>query len=378
MPRRPQTVLVHPWAVPALVILLLVLLAVWLQQGPPVAPVPPPPPPPAAAEGYLFCTWNVESLFDDRDDPALKDDMEDWLGNDPVALQSKLSLLANALLAQNGGRGPDLLALVEVENRRAVELLRDALNARLPTPWHYNYLVHRDNLTGRRIEPALLSRLPAEDGPEADSFGIRRILEARVQVAGAPLTVLVSHWTSRLRSGTEAKRAAYADALYNAFLRRYRRDPAADVLLCGDFNDEPDDPSVTQHLHATADVALVRAGGNPPRLLDLMAGRDPARYGTYHYHGQWQIFDHLVVSPGLLDPADWWILPGTLQVENGPTLTAGRDGHPRRFGNARNANPRGPSDHFAVTVRLRVGEEAPTPKTLGPHASYDAPVKKAR
>src|SRR5947209_222683 len=34
--------------------------------------------PAASAEGYLFCTWNVENFFDDQDDPQNHDEDEDW------------------------------------------------------------------------------------------------------------------------------------------------------------------------------------------------------------------------------------------------------------------------------------------------------------
>jgi hypothetical protein len=309
------------------------------------APVP-------AAGGYLLATWNAENLFDDRDDPKFHDDGEDWFGRDPKAVRQKLDLLAGTLLRLNDGRGPDILALVEVENRRAVELLRLTLNARLPDAWDYpeSGLVHRDNISGRRIEPAILTRLPAREA-YPDGFGTRRILAARIEGPdGSPLLVLASHWTSRLGGEeTEAKREAYAEVLYRTFLDTYRRDPAADVLICGDFNDEPGDPSVYLTLRALGEPGRVRVGDRRPYLLDLMAGRDPKIDGTYRYGSRWQIFDHIVVSPGLLDEAGWLVRPETLQVIRG---TTGRG--PLRFGNERNPNTRGPSDHFAVSVRLVV------------------------
>ncbi|HEX8204311.1 MAG TPA: endonuclease/exonuclease/phosphatase family protein, partial [Isosphaeraceae bacterium] len=178
-------------------------------------------------------------------------------------------------------------------------------------------------------------------------------------VAGAPLVLLVSHWTSRLTDETDAKRSAYAQAIYAAFLEHYRADPAADVLIAGDFNDEPDDPSLRDGLHVTADADRVRAGGPRPPLLDLMAGKDPDQLGTYYYNGRWQILDHIVVAPGLLDPAGWQALPETARTENPDALRTGRSRRPLRFGGPKNQNPRGPSDHFAVTIRLRVGQPEP-------------------
>ena len=99
-------------------------------------------------------------------------------------------------------------------------------------------------------------------------------------------------------------------------------------------------------LRAVGDPGQVRIGDRRPYLLDLMAGRDPRQDGTYRYGSRWLIFDHIVVSPGLLDEAGWRVRPEALQVIRG----TGRA--PLRFGNERNPNPRGPSDHFAVVADL--------------------------
>lgn len=354
MPRR-RTVGEAERLTPLIVMMMLAFLAAWLtsRRGP--APRPAPPRDSAPAGGYLFCTWNVENLFDDRDDPKDDDAGEDWFGRDPAAVHSKLDLLAEALLAQNGGRGPDILALVEVETRRSVELLRDALNARLPPDWHYNGIVHRNNRTGRRIEPAVLTRLPVVEDT-ANDFGIRRIVAARIMAGGAPLTVFASHWTSRLTDTDGAKRAAYAGVLSDALAERLGSDPAADILIAGDFNDEPDDPSIRDSLNATGDEARVRVGGPRPILLDVTARLARQGRGTYRYRGRWEMLDHIVASPGLLDDRGWRILPETVEIRGGRSLQIGRDDRPRRFGNRQSRVPRGPSDHFAVTVRLVVGK----------------------
>lgn len=345
----------------ALIVLVLVLLWILEPQRPVILPPQGPEPLPGpqvarAPEGYLFCTWNVENFFDDRDDPRNHDEDEDWFGRDPRAVRQKVGVLADALLRQNQGRGPDILAMVEVESQRAVELLRDALNDRLSDDAAYRTIVFRANNTGRRFAPAILTRLAARDRRTRDprDFGNRRILEAHLEAEGAPLVVLASHWTSRVTDKTGAKRVAYADTVYNAFLNLIRTDPSADVLLSGDFNDTPEDPAVRIHLRASGDPAAVRLDDARPRLFGLMIGKDPGAEGTYYYHGRWQVLDHILASPGLLDQTGWRILPETVRTEHPPGLRAGRTRAPFRFGGPKTQNPRGPSDHFAVTVRLKV------------------------
>lgn len=339
--------------------LALIGLGLWLLL--PRGPVPPPrvPFPASGANDYLFCTWNAENLFDDEDDPGNHDSDEDWFASNPDAVHEKVDHLARALRLQNGGRGPDILVVVEVENRRAAELLRNALNDGLARSDRYATLIHRDNRTGRRIEPAVLTRLEARDDLTRTFHGDRTLEAHLVGPGGAPLVVLASHWTSRVRGETEGRRASYADTLYRAVEDLTASDPVADVLIAGDFNDEPGDPSVVKHLHAVADADAVLASsrsGGPLVLLDLTARLDPLRGGgTYFYGGHWQVLDHLVAAPGLLDSSGWRVLVETLRVENPPALQIGRDGRPWRFGGPKSHSPRGYSDHFAVTVRLSVG-----------------------
>ena len=330
-----------------LLVVALLGAAAWIWQG----GRRPPPAPPAAEGGYLACSWNVENFYDDRDDPDVHDTDEDWFGRNPDLVRQKVGRLAEALRMQGAGRGPDILALVEVESLRAAEMLRVALNGRLPADLHYPYVYFRENRTGRHFAPAVISRLPGQVD-EALRFGATlRILPVRLEAGGARLTLLVSHWTSRLTDKTGDRRAVYGDALYRA---ARGLGGEADVLLCGDFNDEPDDPSVRDHLHAIADASVVRNADGPLRLLDLTAALDRDRSGTISYRGRRQVFDHVVASPGLLDPAGWLVLPGSLRVEDGPSLITGRDGRPWRFGGPNERGARGFSDHFAVSVRLQV------------------------
>ncbi len=172
---------------------LLILLAAWLSRPrdirPPVTRPNPGPSAssPASSAGFLVCSWNVENFFDDVDDPKNHDEDEDWFGRDPSAFRQKVAVLADSLLLQNDGLGPDVLAMVEVESLRCVEALRDALNARLPAEARYGGIVQRDDRTGRRFAPAVLTRLGVRDdltqGPR--DFGNRRILEAHLEARGA-------------------------------------------------------------------------------------------------------------------------------------------------------------------------------------------------
>jgi len=330
------------WPVLAMIalVLLIVLVTTPRQDGVGRSPVIQP-----GGEGYLVCFWNVENLCDDTNDFKNTDPIEDWFAANPRALALKLDLLAETLLAMNGGRGPDLLALVEVENRRAVELLRDRLHRELPPEFHYRHLAHHDLTTGRRVEPAILSRLPINPA-RTRTFGQRRILQVVVEVDGDELAVLVAHWTSRLTDQEGTKRLEYGRACLEAVEALRRLNPAADVLVMGDFNDHPQDRSLTEGLRAGPSPSAIDADGTPFRLWNLMTLIEPGTAGTYWYRGGWEILDHLVVSPGLVDQRGWQVLPKTL------TLGDNSDRRPLRFGAPNHQEPRGPSDHLPVSVRV--------------------------
>src|SRR5713226_2376432 len=74
--------------------------------------------PEESGQSYLFCFWNVENLFDDHlDGRTHKADKEfdRWFAENPNLLKLKLDHLSTALLEMNHGKGPDIVAIAEVE-----------------------------------------------------------------------------------------------------------------------------------------------------------------------------------------------------------------------------------------------------------------------
>ncbi len=320
-------------------------------------------PPPAAPEAgsYLFCFWNVENLFDDRDDgrtgPGDKE-YDTWFARDSAALQMKLDHLSRALLSLNDGKGPDILALAEVENVRAADLLRQALNSRLKDEaLHYKNLLMKDLAAGRHIAPAILTRLPVE-ASRTQLLGRRqRILEGRITVNGHDLIVLATHWTSRLTDTDGKHRADYANQIYGRFRAMYKSNPQVDLLICGDFNDPPDARSVVEHLHATGDLEAVKRPGDVPLLYNLFAAKaQEEKTGTHYYRGKWFVFDQIVVSPGMLDNAGWSCDPASARIIDTLYRPGDKQRRPWPFGGEKYRGERGYSDHFPVTVRLSVAK----------------------
>lgn len=327
---------------------------------------------PAASGDYLFCFWNVENFFDNRANGwHNKPDKEydRWFAEDKAAFEQKVKNLTEVLAALNDGRGPDILALAEVESdSTAADALVESLNRAIkPDVSPYKYLLKKDLHGGRNIMTVIITRLPVVADRTQLLDKRHRILEGHIDVGGRDLTVLASHWTSRLTDEKGEGRAKYADRIYGRVRAITKANPDAAVLVCGDFNDNPDDVSVTEHLHATGELARVQGGGDPPMLYDVFAelwaknkgGHD---VGTHFYRGKGSIFDHIVVSPGMVNgKGGWQCRTETATIVRHAdrfVVTRGRNkGHPASFGSPEQEVPlseRGASDHLPVTVRLRV------------------------
>jgi hypothetical protein len=238
---------------------------------------------------------------------------------------------------------------------------------------HYQHVLFKEVKSGRHIAPAVITRLPV-DANRTDQLGDKRmrIVKTHVQVAGHDLVVIASHWRSRMEQGNDSgggQRNRYADVIYGDAKAMILSNPKVDVLICGDFNDDPTDVSVTDHLKGTGDMEKVRNSGREPYLLNLMAGKDPKSFGT-HYYSKWHIFDQIIVSPGMLDGNGWSCKTQTVQTIRRLTAANGKEinlasataiGQPWRFGDRKsyggNNASRGYSDHFPVTVMLNVKGE---------------------
>ncbi len=305
---------------------------------------------------FHIATWNVENLFDLEDDPNVEMD-EEFTPTAPKRwtaerLERKLNNLATIIKKMNDGRGPDVLGLCEVENRKVVEMLVDKL-ASLGRKYE---IVHQDSPSDRGIDCALIY--------DANHFGLsdsqfhfvdaektRDIVEAKLRHEGADLFIFVNHWPSR--NNDEAQRikaASVARARLDAILAA---DDKADVVLMGDFNDEPDNVSIKDHLRAAvSDVDLP-----PGSLYDTTAFIRQENKGTFVWDDKWELIDHVIISPGLLDEAGFRWVRGSSQRVEFPELffhsrRPGAIPRPSRSYSDNNFHRDGYSDHLPVSCML--------------------------
>lgn len=318
---------------------------------------------PPAPEELTFAFWNVENLFDADDDPANPGDDQYLPANGWTAERYALKRahLAEVIAAVR----PHVIGFAEVENHRVLEDL--FADPRLdPLGWS---IAHVDSPDKRGIDVALAFRAPFRlAGADAvrlhpiekeGELPTRGVLEVRLEAEGAPLFVLVNHWPSRGGDRDGAFRRVAGTVVRSVADRIVAEEAAAgreaDVLVVGDLNDEPFDPSVVDALGAVRSRNAVVNRRNVRHLFnaswELLGQSD---LGTIYYNPEWtwNVFDQVIVSRGLLDEVGFAYVEGSLRVYAPDEL---RDEYrrPRWFRRSRGGEwSTGYSDHFLVYGRL--------------------------
>ena len=159
---------------------------------------------------HFIAFWNLENLFGPEDHPhrivwVQEMNARDLRGLTREIYARKQAQLARIITQFNGGAGPDILGVCEVEDAFVLADLTALLNAGLPGR-DYG-VVHADNERDRRgIDTAFLydkARFSSDPALVFNHFVLRRtgtrdILQATfTSKAGNPIVVLCNHWPSR-------------------------------------------------------------------------------------------------------------------------------------------------------------------------------------
>jgi hypothetical protein len=227
--------------------------------------------------------WNLENLFDTVDDPISRDfDFTPSEGWTPQAYKAKKQNLAAALNELHGGLGPELLGVAEVEGDQVFEeLIAETGNTHLKV---VKDPAGTSDLRGIDVSLAYddrkLSVVDKHSHVVHLRYQTRDIFEVifKVKDTNEELVVIASHWPSRRHGRLESEPLRIAVAENIAFLVRdhvrvdsvkYEQLRAQNnlgpvqmkwetpVMLFGDFNDEPFDIAVIDHLQASSELDRV-------------------------------------------------------------------------------------------------------------------------
>jgi len=327
----------------------------------------------------VIASYNVHNLFDDVDDgteyPEFRPGSSTW---NATLYAKRLERTAYALksLYPDGEKAPDIICLTEIENAKVLADL--ATGALKDGSYRWAFV---GGPSSSSIHCGILSRLPiasarahATAGSEG---GGRDMLEASFEIGagkakgGELLTIFLCHWKSRLEGAKETEEerrcaSALAELRLDEILKE---DPDRLVLVCGDFNESPDEFKRVGRAYPTAFMpsatGAAASGVSPPEawfegVLKLSPSRgdassEPGRVvlfspweenggWSYQFRGDKERLDGFLVSGTLLDGKGFEFKD--FKVADDPELLD-EDGLPFAWNGAN-----GYSDHLPIALRL--------------------------
>jgi len=312
--------------------------------------------------------WNLENLFDVANSPSrpawlqkeLKKELKGW--TTPV-LNRKIEQLASVIRQLNGGKGPDVFGVCEVENEVVLKKLTDAL-----APLGRNYVLrHHDAKDQRGIDVAFFY-----DGDRYEDDGRLFSLEImkrtytrdlvqinlRTKPGGHDLVLIGNHWPSRIDGQYESEpyRIMVAETMSYWIERILEiKGKDASIVVMGDFNDEPHNRSLENYANSTRSRTQVLNARSVPYLYNLMWPLYDQGVGTF-FGSVPMLLDQFMVSRGIISAS-----PKTpfrvesVEIVNLPGMTVGDYNKPVRHSRpsqGKEYNPDGFSDHLPIHLVL--------------------------
>lgn len=251
-------------------------------------------------------TFNVRNLFDEVDDPYHQDE------STRAKPREELTLMAATLRDVNA----DVVALQEVESRGYLQRFLETFVPELG----YRHVVHYEGNDLRGIDVCVISRVPIgrvvshRHLRHKDSTGRWRSFSRdalRVELlpgGGDPFEMWVLHLKSNHggREVAEPIRLAEAQQVHRLLAARLKQSPAANVIVCGDFNDTFDSPTMK---------AITGEDDGEPLLLTKFQSVPKAERITYNRDPYKEMIDFILISKGMAQryvPDSYSIRVGTL------------------------------------------------------------------
>lgn len=250
--------------------------------------------------------YNVENLFDTFDDSLKNDDEflpygeKHW---NTKKFDNKLADIYKVFMGVGEWEPPALVGLCEIENLFVLE----ALINNTPLKKFGYRIIHKESPDRRGIDVALIYRKKYFSPDYYEAFNIpltsggktRDILYIRGEIYNSTVHIFINHWPSRYggqiisqpnRILAAARLKHLTDSLFNIY-----EDP--NIIITGDFNDEPENESLLTVLNGNIDLNEI----HKEKLYNLSHQfMQNISIGTYKYQGRWQVFDQFIVSGALI------------------------------------------------------------------------------
>ena len=305
---------------------------------------------------HTIAFYNLENLFDPEDGDHTLDanftpnGMYGWTRGKYRRKIENLGKVISEIGLKYGQNPPVFLGVCEVENQTCLQdLIKcDALGK-------YNYrFIHFESNDRRGLDTAFLYRTKHFNPLKSKALRIevqgrtgteptRDILHIEGDLLGERIHVLINHWPSRLEGtrSTRNKRRKLAGELDKVVSSIYQEGPDSNILIVGDFNDQPHDYSLRKDFTHDFFNASEQNDFGP---------------GTARFKNKWVVFDQILLDQNLLKNEHLnYIGAG---IYNPPYLIENKGRHkgsPKRsFRGRRFQN--GYSDHFPVYAIFDVAQ----------------------
>lgn len=267
--------------------------------------------------------YNLENLFDTYHDDGkndyqyLPDGQNEWT---EAKYAKKLRNMATVIKAmkEDNGCWHSILGVSEIENRHVLEDLVSQ-----PEIAEANYqIVHYDSPDRRGVDVALFYKpehfkmIASEaipftfDGSDIDfsawtpeekaDFRTRDVLMVRGLLDGEMFAFFVAHLPSRLGGKGADLRPRGAEIIYKRAIELQNEFPGIKIVVMGDMNDNPSDPSMVKYMHGKELIAEV----GPEDFFSPFLSMLKAGYSSLYYRGETNIYDIILVNSGLVNVTD--------------------------------------------------------------------------
>lgn len=290
--------------------------------------------------------WNVENLFDLIDDPDKRDE-EFALNGRKNVTQEIYDLKIKNSAEVLSDLDVDVLGLCEVENKTVLNDLNDVIEDK-----EYK-IIHYESPDERGIDNALLydpkkfkviSSKPIRNILGGDDK-TRDILYVEGTFNRNLIHIFVNHWPSNYGGKEKSipKRNYTSKLLLSEIQKINEVEVEPNIILLGDFNEDPDDNN----------VLLLESAG----LTNLMTAMiDKEDISTYIYRGTNYLYDQIIVSNSILNEKGFTLADSTAYILDLPKYRQQKGkykNYPFRFW-AGNKLLGGYSDHLAVKVDFAI------------------------
>ena len=314
---------------------------------------------PQADKTYVVGFYNLEKLYDAKANARNMDYTPDGVMQwNSIRYEQKLKNLAEAIVTIGGKNGPAILGVTEAESKKVLE---DLVHTP-PLKKKKFAIIHFESEDPLGLDVAMLynpklfkpsyQKVIRVEYPQRNFKG-KDILQVKGELAGEYVTVYVNHWPANYgneRQGQRNRRAAAA-RLRKQIDADLKENPDANILVLGDFDEEPKSAILQQ---------VLKANGRPnPNYRDELFNTFYTNYvqglGSFYKRGDFKMLDQVLVSKGLLDRKGLEYVMGSAHIHNPEFLkyTFGKYKNTPRTTYNGTTYIGGYSDHFPVFIRLR-------------------------